>query len=96
MGLCHSLCNLNPSLHLTILIPANRATAAAVERKQYPPIKNPERVRYIHYGTDIQKREGMYGQRGGYRNECIQWLAPFEEPLLKVRQTTGHSGNVLG
>lgn len=84
MGLCHTLLSLNPTLHLTVLIPANRSSPAALERSQYPPITNPERVTYIHYGQAEKTGENMYGQRGGYRNECLEWLDPMKRPLAKV------------
>ena len=85
MGLCHTLLSLNPTLYLTVLIPANRSSPAALERSQYPPIANPERVTYIHYGQAEKKGENMYGQRGGYRNECMEWLETMKRPLAMVR-----------
>ncbi|EIW65805.1 hypothetical protein TREMEDRAFT_66174 [Tremella mesenterica DSM 1558] len=84
LGLCNSLLILNPSLHLTILVPASRASAAALETSQYPPIVSPERKKIVHYGDASYKKDGLYGVREGYKMECLTWLESYTQPLAEL------------
>ena len=85
IGLSASLLVLNPTLHITILIPAKRSQAAALELAQYPPLDDPRRLVILHYGEDPQKvKGGMWNPKGGFRTECEEHLKPFTEPLARV------------
>ncbi|ORY24189.1 hypothetical protein BCR39DRAFT_547490 [Naematelia encephala] len=84
IGLSSALQQLNPNLHLTILIASSRASAAALEFAQYPAIVNPSRRRIVHYGEQRQVKDGMWNPRGGFRVQCLTELEPLLQHIVDL------------
>ncbi|ORX39269.1 hypothetical protein BD324DRAFT_322110 [Kockovaella imperatae] len=88
IALTNSLLQLNPDLHVTMLIPAKRSKAVALEMAQYDAVSG-DRLRTIHYGTDEQVEVGgMWNPHGGFREECQAQLYPFTDAIVKRESMT--------